>query len=423
VKPIVLYGAATHDNEGDLAMMRGLIGWLAGHGYAGRLVLLTRNPDRSERDFAIPCRLSHDTRLLAAPEGRRVGRVRLAVRGLAFLIQVAVWKYAPAARRLLPSVTRDSIALLANSEAVVVHGSGSFNSVFWRGWLYPKAITAIALRWLGTPLVMTSQGIGPFSHPLDKWMARRFLGVARICGVRDGEASRGEAIRLGADPDRVIHTGDDSALLPAASLEAVDVALAAEGVPRDRPLLGVNFRDASSYSSDFREEGYAVLAAALDSLIEASELQVVFLPISYDLGDGDRESADRVAALMKPTHRISRLNRRHDATILRGMAGRMTAFVGTSYHALLFALSSGVPVLALTKNVYYASKHRGLLEWFGCAGARVDMDSIDAQTLADKILELLRDRDHTAAELENGRFARVAVEAQGRSRLLRALEP
>jgi len=423
LKPIVLYGSSTHDNEGDLAMIRGLIGWLKDNGFAGRLVLLTRNPDRSERDFGIPCHLSHDTQLLAAPADRPLCRARLACRGVGFLLQVALWKYAPASWHecLIPPAIRSAIVLLSECEAVVVHGSGSFNSVFWRGWLYPKAVTAVALRWLGTPLVMTSQGVGPFHHWFDRWMARRFLRVARVCGVRDGDASRREALALGAAPDRVVHTGDDSGLLPPAPPEAVDAALDAERVPRDRPLIGVNFRDAGSYARNFRDDGHAALASALDRLVESTEWHVLFLPITYDPPDDDRISADRVIALMKRPDRVSGLKLRYDAETLRGIAGRTTAFVGSSYHALLFALGAGIPVLALTKNSYYAAKHRGLLEWFGCTEARVDMASIDAATLADRFLQLVRDRDSTAAKLEVGCRARVASEAEGRSRLLREL--
>lgn len=404
-------------------MLRGLIRWLESNGYAGRIILLTRNPGRSEREFGIPCMPSHDAILTATQGGRRIGRARLACRGVLFLWHVALWKYVPTAwhPRLIPSVTRDSVALLADCEAVIVHGSGSFNSVFWRGWLYPKSFTAVALHWLGVPLLMTSQGIGPFHHLLDRWMARRFLRLTRFSGVRDGEASRREAIALGTARDLIVHTGDDSALLPTAATAEVDAALAAECVPRERPLIGVNFRDAASYASDFCDHGHVALAGALDRLIEVTELQVVFLPISYDPADDDRASAERIVALMKHPDRVSRLQFRHHAGTLRGIAGRMTAFVGASYHALLFALSAGVPVLALTKNPYYAAKQRGLLEWFGCPEARIDMTSIDVGTLADRLIELVRERDGRSAKLEAGQVARTAIEAEGRSRLLHTL--
>lgn len=423
MKPVVLYGSATHDNEGDLAMMRGLIGWLERHGYAGRIRLLTRNPERSQRDFGIPCDLSHDTALLASPAGQPVGRVRLAWRGLGFLVQVLLRNHAPAAwcARLIPPVNRAAIERLAGSAAVIVHGSGSFNSVFWRGWLYPKAITALALRTLGVPLVMTSQGIGPFDHPLDRWMARRFFRIARVCGVRDGDTSRAVALALGAPPDRVVHTGDDAELLPPADDTAVSAALRTEGVPLDRPLFGVNFRDAASYAAGYADTGHATLAAALDQLIEASGTHVVFLPITYDPADDDRASADRVVNLMKHADRTTVVRARHDAATLRGIASRCTALAGTSYHALLFSLGADVPSLALTKNAYYAAKHEGLLRWFGCPDARVDMEAIDAGQLARMLTDLITTRDQRAAALAAGRAARTSAGAEGRARLLQAI--
>ncbi|HMO03354.1 MAG TPA: polysaccharide pyruvyl transferase family protein [Kiritimatiellia bacterium] len=423
MKPVVLYGSATHDNEGDLAMMRGLIAWLARNGSADRMHLLTRNPERSRRDIGIPCDLSHDTMLLAAPADRPISRAALAWRGLGFLGQVAIWKFGPARwrERFIPPVNRAAIALLAGSAAVIVHGSGSFNSVFWRGWLYPKAITAVALRWLGVPLLMTSQGIGPLDHPLDRWMARRFFRVARLVGVRDGDTSRRVARELGAPADRIVHTGDDAELVPPADDTVVDAALRAESVPAGRPLFGVNFRDAASYAAGHEDTGHALLAAALDHLIEATGVHVVFLPITYDPIDDDRVSADRVVGLMQHAVHTTVLRARYDAATLRGIASRFTALAGASYHALLFALAAGVPVIALTKNSYYAAKHEGLLHWFGCRGAQVLMASPDAAHLAAALIDLVMNREARAAALEAGRAARASAAAEGRARLLREI--
>jgi polysaccharide pyruvyl transferase WcaK-like protein len=404
-------------------MIRGLINWLEQHGYAGRIRVLTRNPERSRCDFGVPCDRSHDTSLLAAPADQPVSRAQLAWRGLGFLVQVALWKHAPAAwcARLVPPGNRVAIELLAGSAAVIVHGSGSFNSVFWRGWLYPKAITAVALRALGVPLLMTSQGIGPLDHPFDRWMARRFFRVARVSGVRDGDASRRVAIALGAPADRVVHTGDDAELLAPAPDDAVDAALRAEGLPEGRPLFGVNFRDAASYAPGYADTGHDRLAAALDTVIEATGVQVVFLPITFDPADDDRASADRVVGLMKHATRATVLRTRHDAARLRGIVARMTALAGASYHALLFALAAQVPVVALTKNAYYAAKHEGLLERFGCREAQVNMADVDAADLGRLLIELITTRNARAAMLAAGRAARASAETEGRARVLQEM--
>ena len=419
---IILYGSATHRNTGDLAMMHGLIDWLNRHGHRGQVALMTRNPVESEQEFGLPCFMSHDADLLAFGS-HPPSRFRLIRNGLRWLLKVVVWRYASrrlAARSMTPS-TLHALERLASAHALIVHGSGSFNSVFHIGWLYPKAITSIAVALLNVPIVMTSQGIGPFNHRADRWMARIFFQRARLIGIRDGDVSRQAARENGAQEDRIIHTGDDSELLPAATDDRITEVMRIEGIPNDGMLIGVNFRDASSYHPGYEDEGYEKLARVLDDLIDHHNARVVLIPITYDALDDDRKSAARVTEHMKRSDHVAVVKGVYDAALLRGLIGRMTIAVGSSYHFLLFALSQAVPSLALTKNPYYAVKHRGLLTLYRQAERVCDVNQTEAVRLEEFVNDLVMHRDGISTALAERQLELNAESARARDQLAKQL--
>jgi polysaccharide pyruvyl transferase WcaK-like protein len=419
---IILYGSATHRNTGDLAMMHGLIDWLHRQGHRGQVVLMTRNPVESEKEFGIPCFMSHDVALLAFGS-HPSSRIRLVRNGTAWLFKVAIWRFISPrlAARYMTVSTLHALERLAAARMVIVHGSGSFNSVFYIGWLYPKAITAIATALLKVPIVMTSQGIGPFDNRADRWMARIFFRRARLIGIRDGAVSRQAARENGAPDDRIILTGDDSDLLPPAPENHITEVLRLEGIPEDGPLIGVNFRDASSYHPGYADRGYEQLAEALDDLVEHHHARLVFIPITYDPLDDDRKSAARVVAHMKRADRATIVKGEYTAALLRGLVGRMAMAVGSSYHFLLFALSQSVPSLALTKNPYYEVKHRGLMTLYHQSDQVFDISGSETGPLTEAVNDLWQQRDgiSTALAKRNGEIH--AETALARDRLAKQL--
>jgi hypothetical protein len=146
---------------------------------------------------------------------------------------------------------------------------------------------------------------------------------------------------------------------PFADEQLISRQLVAIGVPTDRPLVGVNFRDASSYHPEFGDQGYDDLAASLDHLIEQNNVHVVFIPITYDPLDDDRNSAASVIDRMKQSRHVTNVTDITDAAELRGLVGRMSLAIGTSYHFLLFALSQHVPFPRPHQKPLLPSQTRG----------------------------------------------------------------
>jgi colanic acid/amylovoran biosynthesis protein len=421
--PVVLIlGGVTHENRGDLAMIEGLIAWLRETAPALEPVLSSWNPERSTRAFGVRSIPSPDIDMMVwGPSRWR--RVVMALKGLRLVVAACLfrWVSVKAAEALASPRTVGFLRELDRARAMVVHGSGSFNSLWWYDWLYPKTACCLAGRVRGVPTVIASQGIGPLDHPLDRLVSRVFFRSVAFVGVRDGEASTSLAHSLGARRSTTWHTGDDSLLLKAESSLAADTALREAGVPDRRLLLGVNFRDSSSYSPSHREGGTERLARLLDRVADDSRAHVVFVPISYDTADDDRKSAAAVANAMANPATAIVLTAEYPAVSLRAIIGRMHLCIGTSYHFLLFALAEGVPALGLYKNAYYRQKQLGLFSLYRLDRYSVDMLSAGPDQIEALAAELLARRQDVAETLRRRNDELRSAETAGRAKLARAI--
>lgn len=403
-------------------MIAGLIGWLRDTEPTLEPVLSSWNPERSTQAFRVRCIPSPDIDMMVwGPTRWRRGR--MALKGLRMVVAAWLfrWISVKAAEALSSKRTIGFLRELNRARVMVVHGSGSFNSLWWYDWLYPKTACCLAGRVVGVPTVIASQGIGPLDDRLDRLVARVFFRSVVFVGVRDGEASTSLARSLGACRSTTWHTGDDSLLLKAESSLVADTALREAGVPDQKLLIGVNFRDSSSYSPAHHEGGTERLARLLDRLSDASGAHVVFVPISYDTADDDRKSAAAVLNAMANPTSATVLTAEYPAALLRAMVGRMHLCIGTSYHFLLFALSEGVPALGLYKNTYYRHKQLGLYSLYGLERYSVDMLAAATGAIEALAAELLA-RRHDVAEAVRRRNDQLrSAEAGARAKLAGAI--
>jgi len=127
--------------------------------------------------------------------------------------------------------------------------------------------------------------------------------------------------------------------------------------------LGVNLRVAKS--SGFSPQFIGQLRPVLQSLSERFAAPMVPVPIARP-GDSDAirelltgidDESDGGQSLDSP-----------DAVIAQ--VGRCRTLITGAYHAAVFALSQGIPVVALVKTPYFRGKMTGLADQFG-AGCEV----------------------------------------------------
>ncbi|TAK50774.1 MAG: hypothetical protein EPO25_18505 [Gammaproteobacteria bacterium] len=273
----------------------------------------------------------------------------------------------------------------AQFDALFVAGGGDLNDVFpqalWRCCCLVRGFAA-----QGKPVFLSGQQIGPIRHAGSARLLRAALRRATFVGVREPGDSWRLATAAGLAGARLALTGDDSlGLLPAAA-DAIDAALAASGIGRE-PFLAVNIRIGPYV--DVAADSLPAIARVLDGVAGRCRLPLLAVPISVADEDSDLQAAEALARCLRRPLPILRGNRL-SAALLKGVLGRAHGAIGMSYHFCTFALSQGVPAIALYAGDYYAQKAAGLADCWGDARLAEPIARLDDEA-PGRLLQLLGD--------------------------------
>ena len=234
-----------------------------------------------------------------------------------------------------------------NANLVVASGGGYINDSFPELASTVLGILAMAQK-LGKPTIMLGHGLGPLTIPYLHSQAQQVLPNVSLITLREKRASLPLLESLGVSSQRIVITGD----------EAIDLAYTArqEGLGWG---IGVNLRVA--HYADVNQEMISQVRCAVQSVAEAKQARLIPVPISQYDGDsqtikqllmGYDDNSDGGAVWQTPEEIIKEV-------------GKCRVVVTGSYHAGVFALSQGIPVIGLAKSPYYQDKFLGLADQFG----------------------------------------------------------
>ncbi len=259
----------------------------------------------------------------------------------------------------VPRGLRRLLRCYARSDLVIAAGGGY---LYTTSRLHGNVMLLIHLHsfrlaaLLGKPVYLWAQSIGPFAAGYQARMVRLALRAVRLVEVRE-DLSRD--LVAGWELKVPVREAADAAfLLPAAEPDA-DLGLATRG---DSPRVGMTvrrwFRDPAQ-QLDYQR----TMAAFADRLVQEYNAEVVFVPqvTAVRQHDDDRRAAREVAGLMTRTDRARVIEDELSAPQVKWLCGRMDLFVGTRMHSNIFALSLGVPTLAIS----YQPKTDGIMAQLG----------------------------------------------------------
>lgn len=255
---------------------------------------------------------------------------------------------------LLARVTRKGdprpyLNALLSADAVVFPGAGSINDAFADHAISMFDEMALAGE-RGIPCYLFGQGVGPIAKQSAlEFAAERAVPAIKHASVRERLMSPDTLERLGMSPRAIELTGDDA------------VEMAHRRSPSTLGgYIGVNLRVAS-----YAQTGAGLveeIRPALQSAARKLRAPLTPVPISLRKGESDLDAA---ATLMDgsgcPVPPASAFATPEDVI---DAAGRCRVVLAGSYHAAVFALSQGVPVVAISQSPYYDSKLAGLLDMF-----------------------------------------------------------
>jgi polysaccharide pyruvyl transferase WcaK-like protein len=245
---------------------------------------------------------------------------------------------------------------LWSADLVLLTGGGYFTEDFAEHTIGLLDTLAGAQR-LGRPTAIMSPGFEPVTNSDVVAKAKAVLPNVALVGCRDRLTSPGVLRTFGVADSRVAVTGDD----------AIEVAIAGTR-ERSAHALGFNVRIAPY--SQVTEPLARLIGAAVTDAARQCCAPILGLPINLVAPsdwaaiecalDGTNAVRDGAPPPATPADLVRHVE-------------RCRAVVTGSYHAAVFALACGVPVVALAMSDHYRRKFQGLADLFQCGCEVIDL--------------------------------------------------
>ncbi|WP_327066252.1 polysaccharide pyruvyl transferase family protein [Kitasatospora sp. NBC_01302] len=305
-------------------------------------------------------------------------------------------------RPLLPAEVRREVDAVASADLVVSMGGGYFNARpgldGYQNVFYVVLPLLLALR-RGVPVVLAPQSFGPFPAPAQRRLAAYVVRRAALVLAREDVSVDilAECGVRGTPVRRAVDSGFAFAPPPQGDWRA------RIGVDPHATLVGVTARQ---WLAPGRQEQYERALAATIDAVRATGAQVVLIPqVTTDyLGDDDRIVERRIAGYCATPP--LRVDETVDYRDLKGLYAECAYVLGTRFHSVIFALTSGVPCIAIE----YEHKTRGIMRDLGLESWVLPIADVSAASLGTLVERLRTGREEylrTLAEKLPGYVARA----------------
>ncbi len=367
-------------NAGDMAMLEAAVTRLADLWPDGTVDVLTDTPasfPRYRPNVRPIGSAGHHAYVDAAGSRPHLSRLGTRVPGVrrAWRNALVAWRCPASAR----ARAQEFLRAVGDADVVVVTGMGGITDAFPE---YAQGVLATldVAAGLGPVTAMFSQGMGPLERRDLIAYARAVLPRVDLIALREQRTGMPLLQRLGVRAEHVVTTGDD----------AIEMAYHRR-LPALGDTLGINLR-AAEYAG-IGDELVAEVRSGLQAFAKRRGIRLVPVPISYATGEEDHRTirsllagwdhaSDGGAGLVGPEAVIAQI-------------GRCRAVVTGSYHAGVFALGAGVPVVALARTLYYVDKFLGLADQFGAGCEVVTLDGGGIRQRLGAALDHVWDRAET----------------------------
>ena len=241
--------------------------------------------------------------------------------------------------------------------------------------------------WAGKPLYLLPQSVGPLKRSWERWLVQWVFNRARLIMVREETSLQQIRQSRVTNPHILIHPDMAFAYQAAPAEEALHW-LQTHGIDPNGnyPLLGItaiNWGEQTGQHA-LQAQYETALADAARHFIERMGGKVVFFPqvISDSTYTDDRPPAHRVVACLPDINKqVFLLESQPAPAVLKAVYGQMDIFIGTRMHSNIFALSGGVPVLAIA----YRHKTQGIMQMLGLDEWCIDIQSTSGAVLTERL--------------------------------------
>jgi colanic acid/amylovoran biosynthesis protein len=296
----------------------------------------------------------------------------------------------------LPAAWRVPIRALLSADIQVCVGGGylrareNLTSTILLGLLLHQ----IWLGWaLGTPTYLCAQSFGPYPWRLQRILAKAVLPKADLILVREAK-SRAVLSGLGIGSARVVQVADTAFSFQPDPWPDAD-ALIGRLWPEEQ-VVGITVR---SWLSGAEQHAYeCAVAEFVDRITKSYGMRVVIIPqvTATDQNDDDRAVGERIGLLLGPKSNVVVVTRRLTHYEIKSVFDRLTYLVGTRFHSVIFALTSGVPAIAIE----YEHKTSGIMQDLGLEKWVLRIEDVTTKNLGALFDELVATRTSYVRHLD-----------------------
>jgi polysaccharide pyruvyl transferase WcaK-like protein len=370
-------GPAEYQNMGDVAMLQVAVARLFDLWPDGRIEVLTDSPANLARycPGAIPLSragsicwvadrvvLGHYHKFLPKRVSARLSKLKRIVgrRWPSFLELLIRVRLNARDMNCSRNEITGFVEAMKKADLLVVSGSGGFADSC-REWNISTLNTMETAIRRGIPVVMFGQGIGPLSDPEALSRARDVFPKVTLITLRGTHGGRALLEAIGASAE-VRTTGD----------EAIELAYSARAnVPGS--AVGINLRVASY--AGVESDATVRVAAVLQEFARRNQTALLPIPIAFHEYAQDHEAIRQLLAGFDDESDGGLLLDTPMKVIKQTALCKIV--VTGAYHAAVFALAQGIPVVCLSNSPYYFAKFKGLEDLFGSGCTVVTLSDPD----------------------------------------------
>jgi len=272
---------------------------------------------------------------------------------------------------------------------IFVSGGGTLfqDSTSSRSFWYYLGLILLA-KVLRKKTAVFAQGFGPLRKNINQKVARLVLNRVDFITLRDDESYR-RLKEIGVKKPPILVTADPSFMLaPPGPLEGKKI-LSLEGIPMDRPLIGVSIRSLPRQAA-LEERVSKALAESLDQMVRKFNCQPVFMLLHCP--EDIREANAVINLMQEKSSVVFRIC--HPKEII-SLISRFDLLIGMRLHALIFAAMNGVPMLGIS----YDPKVESFMKFIDQPCFSLD-ESINADSIIEKIEAIWSARENIKADLK-----------------------
>jgi len=251
---------------------------------------------------------------------------------------------------------------MEHADLFVVCGAGGFTDET-REWNISTLDTIEEALQRDIPVVMFGQGLGPLSDREILGRARKLLPKVSLLTLRGARGGSALAQSLGLNSPKILTTGD----------EAVEIAYEAREKEPGQGV-GINLRMASY--SNVHGDMIDGLRPVLHEFARRHKVSLIPVPIAFHAWANDHTTIRRLLQGFDE-HSDGGITLDTPMKVIRQVA-RCRIVVTGAYHAAVFAMSQGIPVVGLSASDDYTAKFLGLEDQFGLGCETVFLGASDA---------------------------------------------